>query len=67
MRARELERKKDEATICGKDRGMHAYIPVATQITKTAEHVVELLCTRCMKRINLQAMQELFSIEPQEN
>ena len=60
MTQKELDRKLDMITLCGKNRGPHDYIPMTWIKTTTAEHVSHLLCRTCFQRIKLDTISKYF-------
>jgi hypothetical protein len=60
MTQKQLDRKIDEITLCGKNRGPHDYIPVTWIKVKESEHVSHLLCRICFQRINVDTIAKHF-------
>jgi len=60
MSQKQFDRKIDEITLCGKNRGPHDYIPMSWIKSATSEHVSHLLCRICFTRINVQTLTQLF-------
>ena len=57
----EYEKKLDNIKLCGANRGMHHYIPIAWVKDGEFEHVKTMMCTVCFTRVEVKLLYELFS------
>lgn len=57
---KELDRKLDLVTTCGKNRGPHYYIPIQWETVNNVEYVSMFMCRVCFTRVSLETLVQNF-------
>ena len=57
---KEMERRIESVTLCGKNRGPHDYIPIAWVRSENSESVSTLMCRVCFCRVQFKTLYENF-------